>query len=150
MRPEHATGPRPARARHSARQVTSVPRNARGAVPAFQLGGWCVYASMPNTTPKLMPLLPFPNPDVIARALPDGSVLFHPRTEVYFGLNETGTVVWDALRNGAASEDSLVDAIQSKWPGARRTQVLADVRELLADLSVEGLVLDQGEADTAA
>jgi hypothetical protein len=95
-------------------------------------------------------LLPFPDPDVVARSLPDGSVLFHPRTEVYFGLNETGTVIWDALRSGASSEEALVDAIRARWPDARRSEVLAHVRELLADLSVEGLVQDSGEADTAA
>lgn len=97
-----------------------------------------------------MSLLPFPDPDVVARALPDGSVLFHPRTEVYFGLNETGTVIWDALRSGAASEEALVDAIRSKWPDACHSEVLAHVRELLADLSIEGLLQDPGEAEPAA
>jgi hypothetical protein len=87
-------------------------------------------------------LLPVPHPDVIARSLPDGSVLFHARSEVYFGLNETGTVIWEALASGAASEDILAEAVLTRWPDASRTAVLADVRELLADLSVEGLVVD--------
>jgi Coenzyme PQQ synthesis protein D (PqqD) len=86
--------------------------------------------------------LPVPHPDVVARTLPDGCVLFHPRTEVYFGLNETGTVIWQALASGAASEESLVTAVLDRWPEAPSVGVVCDVRELLADLSVEGLVVD--------
>ncbi|MCC7055607.1 MAG: PqqD family protein [Gemmatimonadaceae bacterium] len=86
--------------------------------------------------------LPVPHPDVVARALPDGSVLVHPATEVYFGLNETGTVIWQALAAGADTEDSLVAAVRSRWPDAPRTDVTCHVRELLADLSIEGLVVD--------
>lgn len=85
---------------------------------------------------------PIPHPDVIARALPDGSVLFHPSTEVYFGLNETGTVIWNALAQGAASEDALTAAVLARWPDAAKPDVLCHVRELLADLSVEELVVD--------
>ena len=89
----------------------------------------------------LMPL-PVPHPAVITRALPDGSVLFHPTTEVYFGLNETGTVIWQALEKGAATEQALVGAVRARWPEASQTDVVCHVRELLADLSVEGLVVD--------
>ena len=87
-------------------------------------------------------LLPVPHPDVILRALPDGSVLFHPITEVYFGLNETGTVIWNALAHGAATEDALVAVVHEHWPDVPANHVICDVRELLADLSVEGLVVD--------
>jgi Coenzyme PQQ synthesis protein D (PqqD) len=86
--------------------------------------------------------LPVPHPDVIARTLPDGCVLFNTRSEVYFGLNETGTAVWEALAAGATSEESLVAAVRAKWPDASPSAVVCDVRELLADLSVEGLVVD--------
>ncbi len=87
-------------------------------------------------------LLPVPHPDVILRALPDGSVLFHPLTEVYFGLNETGTVIWNALAHGAASEEALIVAVRERWPDVPANDVVCHVRELLADLSVEGLVVD--------
>ncbi len=87
-------------------------------------------------------LLPVPHPDVILRALPDGSVLFHPLTEVYFGLNETGTVIWDALARGAATEEALVAVVHERWPDVPVCDVVCHVRELLADLSVEGLVVD--------
>ena len=89
--------------------------------------------------------LPVPHPDVIARTLPDGSVLFHPRTEVYFGLNETGTVVWTALAQGASTEEALVAAVHERWPDVPGRDVICHVRELLADLSVEGLVVDTAD-----
>ena len=100
-----------------------------------------VAAMMMNPEPAAMPL-PVPHPDVVARTLPDGSVLFHPQTEVYFGLNETGTVIWSALAAGAATEESLVGAVLARWPDAPRTDVHCHVRELLADLSIEGLLVD--------
>jgi len=99
--------------------------------------------TIPN--PAVLPL-PVPHPDVVARALPDGSVLFHALSEVYFGLNETGTVIWQALLNGAQSEQSLVDAVRAQWPNATVCEVTCHVRELLADLSVEGLVVDSAIA----
>lgn len=96
---------------------------------------------MTNPEPPVMPL-PVPHPDVVARVLPDGSVLFHPQTEVYFGLNETGTVVWTALAVGPSSEDALVTAVMQRWPDAPPGTVRDDIRELLADLSAEGLLVD--------
>lgn len=96
---------------------------------------------MPTTDPSLM-LLPSPHPSVVARALPDGSVLFHAETEVYFGLNETGTVIWEALQQHDATEATLVETVLARWPAQARADVLCHVRELLADLSVEGLVVD--------
>lgn len=96
---------------------------------------------MTNPEPPVMPL-PVPHPDVVARALPDGSVLFHPRTEIYFGLNETGTAVWMALAGGASSEDTVVATVMQRWPDATASEVRCDVRELLSDLSAEGLLVD--------
>ena len=86
--------------------------------------------------------LPVPHPDVIARALPDGSVLFHALTEVYFGLNETGTLIWNALAEGAGSEEALTAAVLARWPDASACDVRCHVRELLGDLSAQGLVVD--------
>jgi hypothetical protein len=97
------------------------------------------------TTPETSPMpLPVPHPLVVARSLPDGSVLFHPQTEVYFGLNATGTVVWEALADGVSSEDALVRTVRDRFPDAPATDTVCHVRELLADLCVEGLLIDTG------
>jgi len=98
---------------------------------------------MTNPEPPVMPL-PVPHPDVVARPLPDGSVLFHAQTEVYFGLNQTGAAVWGALVSGASSEEALVAAVMQRWPDAPSTDVSSHVRSLLTDLSAEGLLVDAG------
>jgi Coenzyme PQQ synthesis protein D (PqqD) len=116
-------------------------REYRGSVPAFRLERSSVRQLMPIPLTQAMSL-PVPHPDVVARALPDGSVLFHPVTEVYFGLNQTGTVVWQALVDGASTEEALVTAVRTRWPDAPQTEVVCHVRELLADLSIEALVVD--------
>jgi Coenzyme PQQ synthesis protein D (PqqD) len=115
-----------------------------GALRAFPGASLLVRVRIPLSNTALM-LLPVPHPDVIARALPDGSVLFHPLTEVYFGLNETGTVVWSALAQGASTEEALVAAVLARWPDAPVSDVTCHVRELLADLSIEGLVVDTAD-----
>ena len=98
---------------------------------------------MTNPEPPVMPL-PVPHPDVVARPLPDGSVLFHAQTEVYFGLNQTGAAVWEGLVSGASSEEALVAAVMQRWPDAPPTDVSSHVRSLLAELSAEGLLVDAG------
>jgi hypothetical protein len=84
--------------------------------------------------------LPVPNPDVVARTLPDGAVLFHPGTEVYFGLNESGTLIWSVLGSAGADDESLIGALAARWPDVPRAQLEADALALLAELSARGLV----------
>jgi hypothetical protein len=107
------------------------------------LGTSRVSCLMTTPEPNSMPL-PVPHPLVVARTLPDGCVLFHPLTEVYFGLNATGTVVWEALAHGVASEEALVSAVRNRFPDAPAMDTVCHVRELLADLCVEGLLVDSG------
>ena len=126
-------------------RLRSVLRARAGALRAFPDVTPLVRILKPLSNTALM-LLPVPHPDVIARELPDGSVLFHPLTEVYFGLNETGTVVWAALAQGASTEEALVAAVLTRWPDASANDVTCHVRELLADLSIEGLVVDTADA----
>ena len=125
-------------------RLRSVSRARDGALRAFPAATPLVRVLKSLSNSALM-LLPVPHPDVIARALPDGSVLFHPLTEVYFGLNETGTVVWAALAQGASTEEALVAAVLAHWPDAAAGEVTCHVRELLADLSIEGLVVDTAD-----
>ncbi|MDB4870325.1 MAG: hypothetical protein JWL97_1329 [Gemmatimonadales bacterium] len=72
--------------------------------------------------------------------LPDGAVLFSPETEVYYGLNNVGAVIWEQLREGIPSMDLLCEAVQERFPDATLDQIRADVLELLGDFSENGLV----------
>jgi PqqD family protein of HPr-rel-A system len=84
--------------------------------------------------------LPRPHPQVVARTLPDGAVLFHPATETYFGLNATGTVVWEAIGAGAADVATVIARLVAEHPDVAPEQVRADVLALLDDLAAAGLV----------
>lgn len=73
------------------------------------------------------------------QALDDGAVLFSPGTELYFGLNHVGARVWELLAT-SADLGSLCGALGELYPDAQPEMLERDVRELLAQLEVEGLV----------
>jgi hypothetical protein len=84
--------------------------------------------------------LPVPRATVLWINLPDGAVLFSRETEVYYGLNNVGAVIWEQLREGVPSMDLLCEAVQERFPDATLEQIRADVLELLTDFSENGLV----------
>lgn len=85
-------------------------------------------------------MLPRVDPDVIFKPLADGGVLFHPRSEVYFGLNETGAVAWQLLATGVASMDDLSRAMKEKYPDADEPTLHRDLVALIDDLGEYGLL----------
>lgn len=90
--------------------------------------------------------LPLAEPSVIFQAVPDGAVLFSPATEIYFGLNEVGTLVWQLLPPASSSLDDLCARVGATYPDADAATIRADVSDLLADLAREGLVLPPKES----
>jgi hypothetical protein len=84
-------------------------------------------------------MMPVPHPQVISRAVGDGSILFHSADEVYFGLNRVGARVWELLP-AVESMDELTAAISAEYPDAPADSVRADVAELLEQLAAQGLV----------
>jgi hypothetical protein len=83
--------------------------------------------------------LPRPHPQVVARSLPDGAVLFHTGTETYFGLNPTGTVIWEAIRAGS-DVPAVVATLAAAHPEVSADTLRDDVQALLDDLAAAGLV----------
>lgn len=81
--------------------------------------------------------------------LPDGAVLFSPETEVYFGMNDVATLIWDLLSRNPSSQDALCLAVHEQFPGVSLEQVRQDVAELLQELTSNGLVTSI-EAQSAA
>lgn len=84
-------------------------------------------------------MLPSANPSVIFQKLDDGAVLFTPETEIYFGLNAVGALVWDLLPPRTESLDALCASVAAVYPDVPTGTVRADVEELLAQLVAEGL-----------
>jgi hypothetical protein len=93
-------------------------------------------------------VLPHPNSDVIQQPLPEGTVLFLPAKEIYYGLNEVGSQIWSLLPPATSGFSELCDAISARYPDVDRGVIETDVTELLDDLMSQGLVVQvAGEAD---
>lgn len=93
--------------------------------------------------------LPIPRATVVWINLPDGAVLFSPETEVYYGLNNVGSVIWEQLRERIPSLELLCEAVHERFPDATLEQIRADVLELLSDFSKNGLV-DSADEELSA
>jgi hypothetical protein len=69
-------------------------------------------------------------------------VLLNVETGVYFGLNRTGTKVWELL--GERSDvDDVLSALERAYPVERET-LRRDLDALIADLEKSGLVRELG------
>ena len=84
--------------------------------------------------------LPVKSPTVVLKEMDEGAVLFCSRTEVYFGLNQVGSAIWNQLSDGDGTFDGLLDALQSVVPEIDRDTLAADVREFLTALEENELV----------
>jgi hypothetical protein len=84
--------------------------------------------------------LPVPGPDVIYRAVNDGAVLLSMSDEVYYGLNEVGSVVWEHLPPICETFEELYATIARRYPDVPLKTIRTDVRELINDLLRHGLV----------
>jgi hypothetical protein len=94
-------------------------------------------------------MLPLPHADVIYKKLPEGGILFHCTTEVYFGLNPAGARVWELLPQ-AESVEALGAALAAEYADADPGAVRADVAALLEALSAHGLMDAPGAPAGAA
>ncbi|MEW5917715.1 MAG: PqqD family protein [Gemmatimonadota bacterium] len=86
------------------------------------------------------PLAPKPRQAVIVSATPDGSVLYSTETEQYFGLNKTGTFIWDSLHPKSDTVEDICVALQAAFPSGLPDQIAIDVRRLLGRLVEKQLV----------
>ena len=72
--------------------------------------------------------------------LEGGAVVLHMGTKRYYSLNETGTLVWQLLEQGATDDDA-VSGLVDRY-AVTRTDASVAVAELLADLMAEGLITE--------
>ena len=90
--------------------------------------------------------LPLANPKVVWTSLSEGAVLFSNETELYYGLNGVGAVVWDLLPPASATLDELCLSVHERFPDATLEQIRGDVAELLTELERFGLVVSADES----
>ena len=86
-------------------------------------------------------LAPTPRARVIVKPMDDGSVLFSPETEQYFGLNQTGTYIWQHLHPVCDTVDEICIAVSEAFLGGDPDRIRSDV-ELLLLLFVEKRLAD--------
>ena len=84
-------------------------------------------------------MLPSANPSVIFQQLEDGAVLFLPASELYFGLNTVGALIWTLLPPRTETLDAICASVATTYPGVPTNTVRSDVEELLEQLIAEGL-----------
>ena len=86
-------------------------------------------------------MLPRPHPGVLFKPVSDGAVLLHVEEEIYFGLNDVGTLIWQMLPPACVSLDELCDRLAQTYAGVPPDVLRADVLELLAQLEENQLVV---------
>jgi hypothetical protein len=80
----------------------------------------------------------------------DGAVLFAPDTEIYFGLNEVGSRIWQLMALPDGSFDTLCAELASHYPSVTLETIRQDVRQLLDELVAEGLAIGPGATERGA
>lgn len=78
----------------------------------------------------------------------DGGVLFSSDSEVYFGLNPVGAIIWEALP-GATTIEELCRTLSQKYTDVAPEVLARDVNNFLRDLLAAGLVIVPTDAASA-
>lgn len=84
---------------------------------------------------------------VIAQPVGDEMVLLDLRTERYFGLDNVGTRIWQLLAEHQSTR-AVYDCLLREFDVAP-AELAGDLDELLADLSLTGLIQIEDVADVA-
>ena len=77
--------------------------------------------------------------DALAQEVDDETVIMDLASEAYYGLNETGTHVWNAL-DGHTALSSIVDGLVERYDVSREV-LMEDCINLLSALLDVGLVI---------
>ena len=87
-----------------------------------------------------MSFQPLPSDEVVFHEEAGEAFLLHVETGEYFGLNQSGALIWSALRDGLDPEQELA----RRWPDVPREVLREDAARLLAALLEAGLVVESG------
>jgi hypothetical protein len=80
------------------------------------------------------------NEDKVVWRIADGeAVLLHADTSAYYGLNQTGTLLWKELAEGRVDSDGLVDWARRHFPNAP-ADLPAEVKQFLGQLEAFDLL----------
>jgi hypothetical protein len=71
----------------------------------------------------------------------EGGVLFSSDSEVYFGVNPVGSIIWDLLPSSGTFEE-LCATLSQRFSDVGLDRITRDVQAFLSDLRANGLVID--------
>ena len=86
-------------------------------------------------------MLPRPHPNVLFKTVSDGAVLLHVEEEIYFGLNDVGTLIWQLLPPACRDLNELCTRLAEVYSDVPPEVLRADVVELLNELEANQLVV---------
>jgi hypothetical protein len=86
-------------------------------------------------------MLPRPHPGVLFKTVSDGAVLLHVEEEIYFGLNDVGTRIWQLLPPACFDLNELCARLAEVYGDVSLEVLRADVVELLTELEANQLVV---------
>lgn len=78
-------------------------------------------------------------PEALVATLSDGAVLLNLQTKRYFSLNETGTRIWELVRE-SAEEDTIVQTLLTEYE-VDEAMVRIEVRRILDELIEAELII---------
>jgi len=78
---------------------------------------------------------------VLFKTVSDGAVLLHVEEEIYFGLNDVGTLIWQNLPPACSDIDALCERLAEAYAEVPPEILRADALELLAELAANQLVV---------
>ena len=77
---------------------------------------------------------------VLWRIIEDDTVLLNLKTNYYYSLNKTGSIILRELNDGKSIEE-VVEYLFNYYKGeVERTELAGDVDELISDLSKEEMI----------
>lgn len=81
---------------------------------------------------------------VVSDVIEGEAVIINLDTGRYYGLNETGSVLWSVLQRGAVNVKGLTEELTLRYTGDSET-IQDAVKTIMARLLAEGLVVESSE-----
>src|SRR5262249_19058547 len=81
---------------------------------------------------------------VVSEIIENEGVIINLNTGRYYGLNETGSVLWSALLRGPVSLRGMTEKFRYLYTGDSET-IQSAVKAIMAQLLAEGLVVESSE-----
>lgn len=78
------------------------------------------------------------NNQILFQKLGEEAVILHLESEQYFGLDEIGTRIWEALKQEGSTEKALFVLLEEY--NVEEQTLRKDIEELIADLKKENIL----------